>query len=65
MIIIDGKSAANPTFVAWKASDQRAIILLQAHLSEEAFSEIVGLSSIREIWLALESAYNNSSVECI
>ncbi|KAJ9561510.1 hypothetical protein OSB04_006670 [Centaurea solstitialis] len=64
-IITDGKSAPNPEFAAWLSADQRAVILLQASLSEEAFSEIVGLSTAREIWLALEAAYSNSSVERI
>ncbi|KAJ9550336.1 hypothetical protein OSB04_014381 [Centaurea solstitialis] len=64
-IITDGKSAPNPEFAAWLSVNQRAVILLQASLSEEAFSEIVGLSTAREIWLALEAAYSNSSVERI
>ena len=52
-------------FAAWQSANQRAVILLQASLSEEAFSEVVGLSTAREIWLALEAAYSSSSVEQI
>ncbi|KAJ9544175.1 hypothetical protein OSB04_023882 [Centaurea solstitialis] len=62
-IIVDGKNVPNPALPVWIEKDQRAIILLQALLTEEAFSEVVGLSTSRAIWLALESAYGNSSME--
>lgn len=37
------KSVPNSTFDSWLTTDQRAAILLQASLTEEAFFEIVGL----------------------
>lgn len=64
-IIMDGNSAPNLEFTTWQSADQRVVILLHASLSEEAFSEIVGLSIAWEIWVALEAAYSNSLVERI
>ncbi|KAJ9566102.1 hypothetical protein OSB04_002068 [Centaurea solstitialis] len=62
-IIVDGKNVPNPALPIWIEKDQRAIILLQASLTEEAFSKVVGLSSSCTIWLAFESVYGNSSME--
>nr|GEW55436.1 retrovirus-related Pol polyprotein from transposon TNT 1-94 [Tanacetum cinerariifolium] len=45
------------------ATDQRTVIILHASLSEEAISMIVGLTTARDIWAALEAAYNNYSFE--
>ncbi|KAD4982071.1 hypothetical protein E3N88_18742 [Mikania micrantha] len=59
------KTLPNPAFDAWNATDQRAIILLQSSLTEEAATEVLGLTSARQIWLALETAYSNASVERI
>ncbi|KAI3507180.1 hypothetical protein L1887_22027 [Cichorium endivia] len=64
-ILSGDKTAPNPAYDSWLAADQRTVILLQASLSEEAFSEIVGLQTARQIWVALEAAYSNSSVERI
>ncbi|KAI3494498.1 hypothetical protein L1887_40746 [Cichorium endivia] len=64
-IVSDAKPTPNPAYSAWLSADQRAVILLQASISEEASSEIVGLPSARLIWSALEAAYNNSSSERI
>ena len=62
-LLVDEKKVENPDLAEWLAADQRAVILLQASLTEEAFSEVVGLTSARSIWSALESAYGNSSME--
>ncbi|GJT02825.1 putative RNA-directed DNA polymerase [Tanacetum coccineum] len=43
--IADAKSTApkdNPAYLSWLASDQRALILLQSSLSEEAMAETLG-----------------------
>ncbi|GJV66603.1 zinc finger, CCHC-type containing protein [Tanacetum coccineum] len=45
--------------------DQRAVILLNSSLTEEAAAEVLGLTTAHAIWTALETAYNNSSVERI
>ncbi|KAI3719151.1 hypothetical protein L6452_20045 [Arctium lappa] len=62
-IVQDDKEVANPDIPLWLAADQRTIIVLHASLTEEAVSVIVGLSTARQIWVALETAYNNSSIE--
>ncbi|KAJ9542144.1 hypothetical protein OSB04_028650 [Centaurea solstitialis] len=64
-LLNDNKPSPNPAYAAWIAADQRTVIILQASLMEEAFSEIIGLDTARQIWVALETAYSNSSVERI
>lgn len=64
-LLVDDKSSPNPAYSVWLAADQRTVIILHASLTEEAFSEIFGLDTTRQIWVALETAYNNSSVERI
>lgn len=65
LLTTEKQTAPNPAFTAWLSADQRAIILLQASLTKETFSEVVGLSTARQIWVALEEAYSHSSVERI
>ncbi|KAM0067602.1 putative RNA-directed DNA polymerase [Helianthus debilis subsp. tardiflorus] len=62
-IISGEKEITNPSHTSWIRDEQQAIILLNASLSEEVFSITVGLSSAREIWVALEAAFCNASVE--
>ncbi|KAM0036814.1 putative RNA-directed DNA polymerase [Helianthus debilis subsp. tardiflorus] len=64
-VLVDQKPAANPEYASWVAGDKRAIIILQASLFEEAATEIIGLSTAREIWSTLEHAYSNSSIKRI
>lgn len=59
----ENTQVANPDFAQWLITDQRTVIILHASLSEEAFAVIVGLTSARDIWVALEAAYSNASVE--
>ncbi|KAJ0702280.1 putative transcription factor interactor and regulator CCHC(Zn) family [Helianthus annuus] len=59
------KEVQNPEYATWVRDEQQAIILLNASLTEEAFSVTVGLTSAREIWTALEAAFCNASVERI
>ncbi|KAF5818056.1 putative RNA-directed DNA polymerase [Helianthus annuus] len=63
--ISDGKPAANPLYAQWLTADQKAVVILHASLSEEALSEVIGLSTARQKWLALESAFCNTSIERI
>lgn len=65
IITVAEKEAPNPAAVEWAKSDQRAVILLQSSLTEEAATEVLGLHTAREIWVALENSYNNASVERI
>ncbi|KAJ9556147.1 hypothetical protein OSB04_010761 [Centaurea solstitialis] len=57
------KIVDNPDYSAWVLADQKTVIILHASLSEEAVTLIVGLSTARQIWTALEAAYGNSSIE--
>lgn len=45
----DGKESVNPAFTSWLETDQKILLLLQSSLSEEAMSEVLGLSSSREV----------------
>ncbi|GJV61904.1 retrovirus-related pol polyprotein from transposon TNT 1-94 [Tanacetum coccineum] len=64
-ILAEGQTVPNPAFETWNDLDQRAVILLNSSLTEEAAAEILGLSTAQAIWTALKSAYSNSSVERI
>ncbi|KAJ0754857.1 putative transcription factor interactor and regulator CCHC(Zn) family [Helianthus annuus] len=59
------KDVPNPDYAEWARNEQQAIILLNASLTEEAFSVTIGLTSARDIWTALEAAFCNASVERI
>ncbi|PWA40684.1 zinc finger, CCHC-type, Gag-polypeptide of LTR copia-type [Artemisia annua] len=63
--LAEDKPIPNPAFKTWNNLDQRAVILLNSSLTEEAAAEVLGLSTARAIWIALQSAYSNSSVERI
>lgn len=62
-ITVEGKSSPNPAYLAWHEADQRALLILQSSLSEEAMAESLGSATAREIWKALEQAYNHDSCE--
>ncbi|KAJ0799808.1 putative RNA-directed DNA polymerase transcription factor Lambda-DB family [Helianthus annuus] len=63
LIRSNDKEVANPDYAQWVKDEQQAIILLNASLTEEAFSVTIGLTSARDIWVALEAAFCNASVE--
>lgn len=62
-ITVNDKKSPNPDYVTWVQNDQRAVIIIQASLSEEASAEVVGLSTAKQIWDSLESAYSGASIE--
>ncbi|KAD4384639.1 hypothetical protein E3N88_24807 [Mikania micrantha] len=62
-IIVASVEQPNPDFTAWSISDQQAILILNSSLTEEAVAEILGLTTARQIWTALEAAYSNTSLE--
>ncbi|KAJ0752082.1 putative RNA-directed DNA polymerase [Helianthus annuus] len=62
-ITVNDKTSVNPDFTTWTEKDQTVRLLIQSSLSEEAMAEIIGLTSAKDIWLALENAYINSSLE--
>ncbi|KAJ0814130.1 hypothetical protein HanPSC8_Chr17g0781871 [Helianthus annuus] len=59
----DNKEVVNPDYTTWFETDQLILLLLHSSLSEEAMAEVLGLSSSREVWKALDSAYSNDSME--
>ncbi|KAJ0536278.1 putative RNA-directed DNA polymerase [Helianthus annuus] len=62
-IITDGAEVPNPDYSSWLEVDQRVLLLLQSSLTEEAIAEAIGHTTARSLWMALESAYSNASVE--
>nr|GEV64013.1 putative zinc finger, CCHC-type [Tanacetum cinerariifolium] len=63
-VTVEGKAIPNPDLLTWTEEDQRAVIL-QSSLTEEAAAEVLGLTTAHQIWLSLEAAYSNASVERI
>ena len=47
--------------LAWKQTDQRLLSLLLSSLTEEAMVEVVGLTTSREVWIALENTFCHRS----
>ncbi|KAJ0445424.1 putative RNA-directed DNA polymerase [Helianthus annuus] len=62
-ITSNDKTVDNPDFRTWAADDHRTVILLNASLSEEAVTLVIGLPTARDMWVALENAYGNTSIE--
>ncbi|KAJ0941036.1 putative RNA-directed DNA polymerase [Helianthus annuus] len=61
--LVDSKEQPNPDYSTWFLNDQQAVLILNSSLTEEAMAEILGLSTARQIWTALEAAYSNTSLE--
>ncbi|GKD28594.1 putative RNA-directed DNA polymerase [Tanacetum coccineum] len=62
--ITSGESTSpNPAYSSWVAADQRALILIQSSLSEEAMAETLGNSTSHSLWSALKEVYCHDSVE--
>ena len=70
---VDGTLAPPPRFAAvdsqmpnikhltWKKTDQHLLSLLLSSLTKEAMAKVVGLSTSREVWLALENTFSHRS----
>uniref|UniRef100_A0A251VD88 Putative gag-polypeptide of LTR copia-type n=1 Tax=Helianthus annuus TaxID=4232 RepID=A0A251VD88_HELAN len=43
-VTTDNKSVPNPDYVSWTAADQKAALLLLSSLTEEAATEVLGLT---------------------
>ena len=56
-------TAPNPEFASWTTADQKAALLLLSSLTEEAATEVLGITNARQIWIALEHTYSNASIE--
>ncbi|KAJ9535240.1 hypothetical protein OSB04_un001672, partial [Centaurea solstitialis] len=62
--ILTGETpSSNPAYASWIAVDQRALILIQSSLSEDAMAETLGHSTSHAIWSAQEDAYRHDSLE--
>ena len=62
-ITTDKVISANPAYTKWVAADQRALILIQSSLSQEAMAETLGHTTSHAVWTALEATYRHDSVE--
>lgn len=51
----------NPSFLVWHQQDQRLAAWLQSSLDESAMVIVVGLTTSREIWSALETNFASQS----
>jgi hypothetical protein len=51
----------NIKHLAWKQTDQRLLSLLLSSLTEEAMAEVMGLTTSREVWIALENTFSHHS----
>ena len=54
-------STLTTKYLVWKVADQQILYLLLSSLTEEVIAIIVGLSTIRDTWLALETMFNHHS----
>ncbi|KAL7584237.1 hypothetical protein Lser_V15G46213 [Lactuca serriola] len=64
IVTTEGKESPNPAYSVWhlwRDADQKALLLINASLSEEAAAEVLGLTVAHFVWLALENAYILSS----
>ena len=57
----ENSQTPNIKHVAWKHIDQRLFSLLLFSLTKEAMAEVVGLSTSRKVWVALENTFNHHS----
>lgn len=62
-IVTGEQTVPNPAYASWIAADQRALILLQSSLSEEAMAETLGHDTSHAVWTALEATYRHDSLE--
>ena len=58
---LENSQTPNIKHVAWKHTDQRLFSLLLSSRTEKAMVEVVGLSTSREVWVALENTFNHHS----
>ncbi|KAF5482583.1 hypothetical protein F2P56_003141, partial [Juglans regia] len=58
---VGGVSLPNPAFTRWFQQDQVILSLLVSSLSEGVLTQVVGLSTSREVWLALQRMFSAHS----
>ncbi|GJW68396.1 putative RNA-directed DNA polymerase, partial [Tanacetum coccineum] len=62
-IVNNDVTSPNPDYNKWIAGDQRALLLIQASLSEEAMAETLGHTTSKAVWSALADAYSHDSIK--
>ncbi|KAM0053111.1 hypothetical protein Hdeb2414_s0007g00256151 [Helianthus debilis subsp. tardiflorus] len=62
-VTTDNKTEPNPDYASWLAADQKPALLLLSSLTEEAATEVLGITGARKIWITLENTYSNASIE--
>lgn len=53
----DGSKVTNPALASWTKRHDRCLSVLLSSLTEESMTEVLGLTSVRDIWLALERMF--------
>ena len=61
---LETSSTFNTKYLAWKAANQRLLCLLLSSFTKETIAVIVGLSTVRDVWLVLETMFNHQSQLC-
>ncbi|KZV13999.1 hypothetical protein F511_44646, partial [Dorcoceras hygrometricum] len=59
-----GVSVSNRAYDVWHTQDQRLLSLLLSSLTEESMAEVIGCTTSRSVWLALEAAFSHRSKSC-
>lgn len=62
-IVTGEQTTANPAYASWIAADQRALILLQPSLTEEAMAGTLGHDISHVVWKVLKATYRHQSLE--
>lgn len=61
MVTSESGSSLNPAYAEWRVKDQKLIGVLLASLTKMAMAEVIGCTTARAAWLALEAAFSYSS----
>ena len=62
--VSETSSSLNTKYLAWKAADQQLLCLLLSSLTKEVIVVVVGLSTSRDVWLALETTFIHHLKAC-
>jgi hypothetical protein len=55
----------NPEYEIWHKKDQMLLSWLFSSITEEIFPYVIGLTSSREVWMALENSFGSISQNCL
>ncbi|KAJ0040318.1 hypothetical protein Pint_28354 [Pistacia integerrima] len=51
----------NPTYIHWSQQDQIILSAILSSLTESLLTQIIGLTTSRDVWLALEKTFSSTS----